>query len=270
MEKKKGKIMAWKELLKKPYLSQRPQLSQGLATHAEDRELELAFKNLKDLEDHCKKLYKEVRRHEECANGLHRLERKMSSDLTNSPSCREYEETENLRKISEGYQSVVYQLGHATGDLTHLSQKTVVEPMKKLTAEFGSIAAALKKRDATLSECLKCQSKLEKLSKDKTIANQVKIEQAKKSYLQSKEDFESQNRLLLLELPQFYEKRVDYFQPCLQALIRAQVDYYGESTRLFTHLVSTNKDTKYQSNEEFQEELDKNISVIKSLSIVSN
>ena len=74
-----------------------------------------------------------VRRHEECANGLHRLERKMSSDLTNSPLCREYEDGhQDLKKVAEDYQSVVYQLGHATGDLTHLSQKTVVEPMKKV------------------------------------------------------------------------------------------------------------------------------------------
>jgi hypothetical protein len=263
--------MAWKELLKKPYLSQKPQLSQGLATHAEDRELEMAYKNLRDLEDHCKKLYKEVRRHEECANGLHRLERKMSSDLSNSPLCREYDDAEDLRKMAEAYQSVVYQLGHATGDLTQLSQKTVVEPMKKLTAEFGAIAAAIKKRDSTLTECLKCQGKLEKLAKlEKTAGNIAKIEQSKRAYLTSKEDFDSQNRLLLLELPQFYEKRVDYFQPCLQALIRAQVDYYGESTRLFTHLVSTNNRNTFQSNEEYHDELDKNLSAIRSLSIVGN
>lgn len=161
-------------------------------------------------------------------------------------------------------------IGHATGDLTHLSQKTVVEPMKKLTAEFGAIAAALKKRDSALTECLKCQAKLEKLSKlEKSSGNLAKIEQAKKAYLQSKVDFDDQNRLLLLELPQFYEKRVDYFQPCLQALIRAQVDYYGESTRLFTHLVSSNT-TKYLSNEEFRDEIDKNMNAIKSLSIVSS
>ena len=89
--------------------------------------------------------------------------------------------------------------------------------MKKLTAEFGAIAIALKKRDATLSECLKTQTKLEKLSKlEKTPNNLSKIDSAKKAYLLSKEDFDNQNRLLLLELPQFYEKRVDYFQPCLQ------------------------------------------------------
>ena len=193
-------------------------------------------------------------------------------DITNSPLAREYDDAEDLRKMAENYQSVVYQLGHATGDLTHLSQKTVVEPMKKLTAEFGAIAAALKKRDATLSECIKSQSKLEKFSKlEKTPNNLAKIEAAKKSYLSSKEDFENQNRLLLLELPQFYEKRVDYFQPCLQALIRAQVDYYGETTRLFTHLVSnSNKNNKFQSHEDFQDDFDKKMAIIKSLSIVGN
>ena len=198
--------------------------------------------------------------------GVFRLERKMSSDLTNSPLCRDYQDHEDLRKLAEDYQSLVYQLGHATGDLTLLSQKTVVEPMKKLTTEFGSIAAALKKRDATLTECLKNQGKLDKLDK----SNTLKVDQTKKLFQQSKEDFEAQNRLLLLELPQFYEKRVDYFQPCLQALIRAQVDYYGESTRLFTHLVSTNPTTKYLSQDEFQQEMDKNMEVIKSLSIVNS
>ena len=29
--------------------------------------------------------------------------------------------------------------------------------------------------------------------------------------------------MLVMELPQFYEKRVEYFQPSLQALIRSQV-----------------------------------------------
>lgn len=259
-------------LLKKPYLSQRPVLSQGLASSSEDRELEMAFRNLKDLEDHCKKLYKEVRRHEECAAGMHRLERQMASDLSNSPLCREYDDTEELRKIAEDYQSVVYQLGHATGDLAHLSQKTVVEPMKKLTAEFGAIAAALRKRDAALTECHKAQTKLDKaLKAEKTGTNVVKAEQCKAALRTAKEDFDSQNRLLLLELPQFYEKRVDYFQPCLQALIRSQVDYYGESTRLFTHLVSKCPNSSVlRSDKDFQEDLEKNLDEIRALSIVGN
>ena len=76
------------------------------------------------------------------------------------------------------------------------------------------------------SECLKCQAKYEKADKlEKTGTNVVKTEQARKAWIASKDEFDKTNRLLLLELPQFYEKRVDYFQPSLQALIRAQVRY---------------------------------------------
>ena len=45
---------------------------------------------------------------------------------------------------------ILLQLGHATDDLTVLTTKTVVDPMKKLNGEFASVALALKKRDAAL------------------------------------------------------------------------------------------------------------------------
>ena len=112
--------------------------------------------------------------------------------------------------------------------------------------------------DDPSQECIRCQQKHEKMSKlERTGGNIVKMEQAKRGYQLARDDYDKANRLLLLELPQFYEKRVDYFQPSLQveetftfinddqwslickALIRAQVDYYGESTRLFTHLASS-------------------------------
>ncbi len=129
----------------------------------------------------------------------------------------------------------------------------------------------------------------------------VRTEQLRKSFQVAKEEFESQNRLLLLELPQFYEKRVDYFQPCLQvilastlkaamapgtervtelliendlilqALIRSQVDYFGETTRLFTHLVSANPEAaNLKADERHREELKQIMTDIKSLSIVEN
>ena len=88
-----------------------------------------------------------MKRYEDCIQSMHKLEQKMSSELTNSPACQE---EESLRKIADDYQSVVYQMNHASGDLVQLSQKTVVEPMKKLTGEFAAIAAAIKKRDAAL------------------------------------------------------------------------------------------------------------------------
>ena len=125
----------------------RPLLSQGLSTHVEDRELELAYVNLAELEDNTKKLYKEVQRYEDTVANMHKLEHKMSSELTNSHLCHE---DEPFRDLSASYQKVVYQMGNNTEDLILLSGRTVVDPLKKLSAEFGPIANAIKKRDAAL------------------------------------------------------------------------------------------------------------------------
>ena len=39
----------------------------------------------------------------------------------------------------------------------------------------------------------------------------------------AKEEFDVQNRLLMEDLPKLYEGRLDYFEPCLLSLIKAQV-----------------------------------------------
>ena len=169
--------MTWNPLQKKSFLSVRPALSQDLSTHMEDRELEMCFNNLQNLEDNCKKLYKEVKRYEECITNLHKLEQNISSELSNSPIIHEHP---NLRKTAESYQSVTYQMGHNTDDLAQLSQKTVVDPLKKLSSEFGAVAAALKRRDTALNEALKAKAKYEK--QEKVGANVVRTEQATKAW----------------------------------------------------------------------------------------
>jgi len=262
--------IAWNPLKKvSGQLSAKPLLSQGLVSHEDDRELELSYVKLQDLEESTKKLYKEVKKYEECLTALQKQEEKVASDLSNSTVCQENEE---LRKLGEEYSSVVYQMGHATDDLVQLSQKTVVDPMKKLANEFPQIQGAVKRRDLALQEAQRSQQKYEKMSKmEKTGNNIVKTDQARRSYLMAKDDFEKANRLLLLELPQFYDRRIDYFQPSLQALIRSQVDYYGESTRLFTHLVSACPDkASLVTDEEYSKDLERKMSQIRGLSIVGS
>ena len=63
--------------------------------------MELSFMNLQEYEDHAKKLYKEVKRYEECVVQMHKLEQKMSSEMSNSPLCHDDDE---LKKIAEDYQ----------------------------------------------------------------------------------------------------------------------------------------------------------------------
>jgi len=259
-------MSTWNPLKKAgPQLNTKPLLSQGLVSHDEDRELEMTFVRLQEMEENSKKLYKEVRRYEDCLTNLQKTEDKLASDLVNSSL-----DDPELKTLGEQYSSVVYHLGHTTEDLAQLAQKTVVDPMKKLTAEFPQIQEAVKRRDLLLSECLRCQQKWEQLAKkERTGGNIVKAEQAKRSYQLAKEDFDKANRLMLLELPQFYARRMDYFQPCLQALIRSQVEYYGESTRQFTSLVNACPGEDL-TDQQFQKNLEKQMSEIKTLSIVGS
>jgi len=249
-------------LLKKPSLCQKPALSQGTASYADDRQLELTFVKLQELEENSKKLYKEVKRSEDCLSEMHKAEERLASDLCNSLVCQEDPE---LKEVCDKYVSVVYQIGHGTEDLIELSQRTVVDPMKKLSGEFPHIQAAIKRRDQTLGEVLRAQQKLEKQQKmDRTGQNIVKTAQMKKGLQLAKEDFEKQNRLLVMELPEFYEKRVDYAQPCLQSLIFSQVDYYGESTSSFSNMIPGSKSRCNTKDDA----LDEKINQIKALSIV--
>ena len=86
-------------------LAAKPQLTQGLASHEEERKLELSYVQLQDLEDNSKKLYKEVKKYEECLTGLQRQEEKVASDLSNSTVCQENPE---LRRLAEEYSYAVY------------------------------------------------------------------------------------------------------------------------------------------------------------------
>ena len=53
--------------------------------------------------------------------------------------------------------------------------------------------------------------------------------------------------------------------------MKSQVDYYAESDRLFNDLVITNPCTKTpQEDNLYQDEIERNLAIIKSLSIVTD
>ena len=249
-------------------LNSKPMLSEGLVSTEDDRAMEITYVKLQEMEENSKKIQKEVKKYEDCLSALQRAEDKLASDLTNSGLCEEA--GGELRLVGDELGSLAYQMGHNTEDLVQLAHRTVREPVKKLTAEFPHIQAAVKKRDLNLQETLRAQTKLEKMNKlEKSGANTVKKEQAKRGYMTARDDFEKANKQLLLELPQFYERRVDYFQPCLQALVRSQMEYYGENSRLHDKL-SKKCLQEERSSPEDSNELEKIFSDMRALSIVGS
>jgi len=245
---------------------------------ADDRQMEINYVNLKTLEENTKNLSKEMCRYEELVGKLQDYELSLSSSLLNNSLCRE---DPPLRSVAECYHSIVYQTRDHTENLKMIARRTVAEPCKKLNPEFSNIANTLKKRESAIKELNNAAAKHEKASKAaKTGQNIVRLTQAKRSMECAQEEYDSQNKHLLLEMPQFHDKRLEYFQPCLQALVRSQVNYYGETNALYTHMTTTVPQSTEQENEnhqhangyvsdkDFNDDINKHLTAIKGLSIV--
>lgn len=103
----------------------------------------------------------------------------------------------------------------------------------------------------------------------------MKLEREKKALEVIGKELATCHSFLLSELTQFLEKRIDYFCPTLQALVRSQLEYYGNTTRLFTHLVPANTTSVKEgspslcvSDSEFETSMNNKLDRIRALSIV--
>lgn len=192
------------------------------------------MKKLERLDENTKKVYKDTKRCLESQTAQYRSEMKMVQDLANSALVRE---EETLQPLAEHWSGTATKLEQISNELNTNYQKTVVEPMKRFSTIVPSTQAAVKKRDQSLQEYSRCLAKVEKYrEKERTGPNVVKLDAARKALLWAKDDFETQNSVLTGELPRFYEHRIDYVQPCFQALIRSQVKYYTDARNMYTDL----------------------------------
>lgn len=279
--------MAWNPL-KKSNLTTKPSPAPGIISASDQKELELTFSKLQSLEENTKKLNKEMKKYGELVLNVYKLENKLSIDLSNSPVCHHNAE---LRKIAEDYLSVLTQLEGSIQDVNKVCQKAVIEPAKKFGNYFHDISQALHRRDQAVTEWQRLSAKVSKQSNTgtlgRTAADILKLEAAKKAMNEATHELTNIHTILMNELPTFYSRRGEYFHPCLQALARAQLEYYGEMTRLFTYVLQSS--TSYlstspmgkrsstspsssprKSDAEFQENLSKKIASIKALSIVKS
>ncbi|XP_010010949.1 PREDICTED: bridging integrator 3, partial [Nestor notabilis] len=97
-------------------------------------------------------------------------------------------------------------------------------PLPRHISLFPSLNMAVKRREQTLQDYKRLQSKVEKYEeKERTGPVLAKLHQAREELRPVKEDFEAKNKQLLEEMPKFYSSRIDYFKPSFESLVRAQV-----------------------------------------------
>lgn len=258
--------MSWNP--KKRFSLPKQTVNPAFITVADESELEKCVTQLNTFGDCAKKLHKDAKKYTEFVYAMSQCEKKLSQDFSSSSLCHH---DDDLREIAEDYHSVILQSTPTVDEMIVVSQKAMVEPMKKLNLIMNGVQVAWKRREQLIQECQKWQSKVDKLQdKEKTGTNIVKMETNKKCLASAREDLAAHNQLLLREFPMVYAARINYIQPCLEALIRAQVNMYGEQAKLFNDIVKRPEVTTATSDDNYNKTLQQRLTEIRSLSIVAD
>ncbi|XP_035671904.1 bridging integrator 3-like [Branchiostoma floridae] len=230
-----------------------------------EKDFERECTKLAQLDESTKKLYKDMRKCTEAVTALSKCEVKLGQDLVSTCQGEDM-----LRNEAEAVGATTAKLEGFSQELNTSSQKAVIEPMKRFTNIFPQANSAIRKREQSLQEYSRQQLKVEKLQeKERTGPNIVKLEQGKKALSAAKEDFEVQNSSLMEEMPQFYDGRIDYFQPCFEALLKSQVAYHSNVYKVLCELASDlGADTDPPPDHQYNADLQKQLSDMKALSIV--
>lgn len=158
-----------------------------------------------------------------------------------------------------------------------MNQQTYLEPLKKYAGTFNSADSAFQRREQIVQEWRNLAAKVRKLEeRERTASNVVKLEREKRALEVTGKELATCHSALLSELTQFLEKRIEYFRPTLQALVRSQLEHYGNTTRLFTHLIPANRTSNVKegspslcvSDSEFETSMNNKLDRIRALSIV--
>ncbi|XP_011148157.1 bridging integrator 3 homolog isoform X2 [Harpegnathos saltator] len=228
-------VMTWNPL-KRNYLTQRPTSAAPLLSHTEEKELDLVVQRLIYIENAIRKLTKEMKKYIAALVNLDKADQRLSINLT---SCGLVQNNSEYRQIVEEYFSVAAQVGKKIQDVTNLCHKTFIEPLKKLRNEFVTIAAAITKREDLVATWKYSYNRVKKLQekKDRTASHIAKLEKERRIEETAAKDLKTIHTQLLTELPVFLERRVEYINPCIHAVIMIQLNYYGCVTQLYTQLM---------------------------------
>lgn len=150
------------------------------------------------------------------------------------------DELEFLDKLRD-WKEMLGEHNSACDSLKVACQTQVIEPMKKLNSMFPQVYEAIKRRQNAFNELCKQQSKLDKaLEKERTGIQIVKIEQLKQLVATCKHQFEREHSLLMEELPKLYNSRVDFIRPCVSALLESQAQFYASYSNFYESVLSLN------------------------------
>ncbi|XP_078095770.1 bridging integrator 3 [Mustelus asterias] len=232
-----------------------------------ERDFERECGKLQQLEDQIKKLHKDMKKSTEADIAMSKSAVKISSDMLTNPLC---EQDQMFMETVTALDTAMRRMDAFNQEKVNQIQKTAIEPLKKFGNVFPSLNMAVKRREQSLQDYKRLQSKVEKYEeKEKSGPVLAKLHQAREELRPVREDFEAKNKQLLEEMPKFYNSRIDYFQPSFEALIRAQVVYYTEMSKIFGDLTGQ-LEQQGVTDEQRERENEAKLNDLRALSIVAD
>jgi len=194
-------------------------------------------------------LTRDLIKQEKSLDDFTRGQLKLLHDLSGSSFINHYDQQQTSANISQlitDWKQTAQHISEQTSLLNEITTKTIIDSSKRLTLALANVTNAIKKREQSLNDYIKIQTKLDKLneklnsstnsqstttttasSSTTTInanANNNKIEQIQKQLSEAKQQYEIKNQILTNELPVLHEQRAAFVYPCLEAFIEAQVN----------------------------------------------
>lgn len=204
------------------------------------------------MEDNSKSLTRDLIKQDKSLDDFSRGQLKLLHDLSGSAFLNHYDHQHttntpasvSISQLIHDWKLTAQYIAEQTNLLNEITTKTILDSSKRLTLALANVTNAIKKREQSLNDYMKIQTKLDKFqekqgastsslpvaaagggggSSTSTNTSANKLEQIQKQLNDAKQQYELKNQILNHELPVLHEQRAAFVYPCLEAFIEAQV-----------------------------------------------
>eukprot|EP00118_Oscarella_pearsei_P027198 m.310897 g.310897 ORF g.310897 m.310897 type:complete len:259 (+) comp56248_c0_seq1:55-831(+) len=237
---------------------------------ASDQEFDRDVAQFKQTEGQMKRVYKGARKSGEALRTVSNIRRKIGHDL--APAGSSLSQNSDLKETSEKFVKGARDLALIATQLTKLEEEVVIEPMKKFMPVFPSVQRSVNRRHQKRNDLERAQAKVDKyMNKDMTSSKQAtKLAVAERDFEKAKAEFERLDGQLSEDVPKLYDGRVEYLQPCLEALIKGQVFHCEMADEILVAMeCELGGSDDEMDDDEVKKWMQKQLAEIKGLSVVS-
>ena len=157
----------------------------------------------------------------------------MSEELASSALCQQHSEA--LRLLLQDWHTFNLRCSRMADERAASLMRTLLDPLKQLALVFTHLREAARKQQRTQTELSKWRQKLNRAAeRERTALNLLRLEQAKQQWKRLRADCAASAEGVLNEMQALADIRIQYVQPSLEALVKAELLHWAEALRAFT------------------------------------